>query len=56
MASMLPRWDCERRLSMQIILMNGYYIEIDPLNYTLKQKYKGTKKDGVTPRDGEMIR
>ena len=40
---------------MQIFLMNGYYIEIDPLNYTLRQKYKGTKKDGVTPRDGERI-
>ena len=37
---------------MKIHLINGYYIEIDPLNYTLRQKYKGTKKDG-TPRDGE---
>lgn len=29
-----------------INLKNGYYIEIDPLNYTLKQKYIGKTKSG----------
>ena len=29
-----------------IILKNGYYIEIDPLNYTLRQKYTGETKSG----------
>lgn len=37
---------------MQINLINGYYIEVDPLNYTLKQKYKGTTKDGK-PKESE---
>ena len=31
---------------MQINLINGYYIEIDEYNFTLKQKYQGTTKDG----------
>ena len=29
-----------------ITLKNGYYIEIDPLNYTLRQKYTGKTKPG----------
>ena len=29
-----------------INLKNGYYIEIDPLNYTLRQKYTGETKSG----------
>lgn len=29
-----------------ITLKNGYYIEIDPLNYTLRQKYTGETKYG----------
>lgn len=29
-----------------IELTNGYYIEIDELNYTLKQEYNGLTKDG----------
>lgn len=29
-----------------ITLKNGYYIEIDPLNYTLRQKYTGETKSG----------
>ena len=29
-----------------ITLENGYYIEIDPLNYTLRQKYTGETKSG----------
>lgn len=32
---------------MQIILINGYYIETDNRNFTLKQKYIGTRKDGT---------
>ena len=29
-----------------IELKSGYYIEIDPMNYTLKQRYTGTAKNG----------
>lgn len=29
-----------------IKLANGYYIEIDPLNYTLRQEYIGKTKEG----------
>lgn len=29
-----------------ITLKNGYYIEIDPLNYTLRQKYTVETKSG----------
>ncbi len=29
-----------------ITLKNGYYIEIDQLNYTLRQKYTGETKSG----------
>ena len=29
-----------------VTLKNGYYIEIDPLNYTLRQKYTGKTKYG----------
>ena len=29
-----------------ITLKNGYYIEVDPLNYTLRQKYTGATKSG----------
>ena len=31
---------------MGIELSNGYYIEIDPMNFTLKKRYKGTNKSG----------
>lgn len=31
---------------MKIKLSNGYYIEIDPLNFTLKQTYEGKRKTG----------
>ena len=31
---------------MQITLTNGYFIEVDERNYTLKQKYLGKTKDG----------
>lgn len=33
-----------------IELKNGYYIEIDNLNYTLRQRYTGESKDG-TPKE-----
>ena len=29
-----------------INLKYGYYIEIDPLNYTLRQKFKGQTREG----------
>ena len=31
---------------MKILLGNGYFVEIDKLNHTLKQNCKGTDKDG----------
>lgn len=36
----------------KILLKNGYFIEIDSLNYTLKQKYIGKTKDGE-PKESE---
>ena len=39
---------------MQITLINGYYIDIDERNYTLKQKYEGKTKGGEA-RDAERI-
>lgn len=38
----------------QVNLFDGYCIEIDPLNYTLIQKYSGKKQDG-TEREGKRI-
>lgn len=32
---------------MQINLINGFYIDTDNRNFTLKQKYIGTRKDGT---------
>lgn len=32
---------------MQISLINGYYIEVNNRNFTLKQKYIGKRKDGT---------
>lgn len=32
---------------MQINLINGYYIDVTVNNFTLKQKYIGTRKDGT---------
>lgn len=29
---------------VEIKLQDGYFIEIDPLNYTLRQRYSGKKK------------
>lgn len=39
---------------MKIVLTNGFFIEIDELNHTLKQKYIGEKKDG-TKYDVERV-
>ena len=36
----------------KIELINDYYIEVDPLNYTLKQRFKGSDKAG-NPKDSE---
>ena len=35
---------------VKIELLNGYFIEQEPLNYTLKQSFTGEKKDG-TPKE-----
>ena len=40
---------------MQIILINGYYIETDNRNFTLKQKYIGTRKDGTKKEAVKII-
>lgn len=32
---------------MTITLLDGYYIDVDSLNYTLKRKSRETKKDGT---------
>ena len=39
---------------MQITLITGFYIETDNRNFTLKQKYIGTRKDG-TKKDAVKI-
>lgn len=39
---------------MQITLTNGYFIEVDERNYTLKQKYLGKTKEGED-RETERI-
>ena len=40
---------------MQINLINGFYIETDNRNYTLKQKYIGTRKDGTKKESVKII-
>ena len=40
---------------MQINLINGYYIDVTPNNYTLKQKYIGTRKDGIRKEAVKII-
>ena len=40
---------------MQITLINGFYIETDNRNYTLKQKYIGTRKDGTKKESVKII-
>ena len=40
---------------MQINLVNGFYIETDNRNYTLKQKYIGKRKDGTKKESVKII-
>lgn len=40
---------------MQITLINGYYIETDNRNFTLKQKYIGKRKDGTKKESVKII-
>ena len=40
---------------MQISLINGYYIEVNNRNFTLRQKYVGTSKDGAKKEYGKII-
>lgn len=40
---------------MQINLINGFYIETDNRNYTLKQKYIGKRKDGSKKESVKII-
>ena len=40
---------------MQINLINGFYIETDNRNFTLKQKYIGTRKDGTKKEAVKII-
>ena len=40
---------------MQINLINGFYIETDNRNFTLKQKYIGKRKDGTKKESVKII-
>ena len=40
---------------MQINIINGYYIDVTPNNFTLKQKYIGTRKDGTKKESVKII-
>ena len=40
---------------MQITLINGYYIEVSNRNFTLRQKYLGTSKDGAKKEYSKII-
>ena len=40
---------------MQISLINGYYIEVNNRNFTLRQKYLGTSKDGTKKEYSKII-
>lgn len=40
---------------MQISLINGYYIEVSNRNFTLRQKYLGTSKDGAKKEYSKII-
>lgn len=40
---------------MQINLANGFYIDVDPLNYTLKEKYIGESKKTGEKVPGERV-
>ena len=38
-----------------IKLINGYFVEVDPFNYTLKRKYMVKKKDGIERECTKLI-
>lgn len=40
---------------MQISLINGYYIDVSSRNFTLRQKYVGTSKDGEKKEYSKII-
>ena len=40
---------------MKINLINGYYIEVSNRNFTLRQKYVGTSKDGEKKEYSKII-
>ena len=40
---------------MQINLINGFYVETDNRNFTLKHKYIGTRKDGTKKESVKII-
>lgn len=40
---------------MNISLINGYYIDVTQNNFTLKQKYIGTRKDGTKKESVKII-
>ena len=40
---------------MQISLINGYYIEVNNRNFTLRQKYVGTSKDEAKKEYSKII-
>ena len=40
---------------MQINLINGFYVETDNRNFTLKQKYIGTRRDGTKKESVKII-
>ena len=40
---------------MQINLINGFYIDTDNRNFTLKQKYVGKRKDGTKKEAVKII-
>lgn len=42
--------------TLKIELINGYYIEVDELNHTLKQRYTGKTKDGQKKRSRQNYR
>lgn len=39
----------------QVGIGNGYFVEIEPRNYTLKQKYIGKRKDGTKKESVKII-
>lgn len=39
----------------QVGIGNGYFVEIEPRNFTLKQKYIGKRKDGTKKESVKII-